>query len=102
MFQSNSCRFKIRILRILQDGFVLYSPGHTCATLLLASGENPKKVADRLGHSSVRTTLDTYSRVLPEMERSTSDKLEEMLYLAVGTHLAHKREKGNRLIALSY
>lgn len=63
-----------------KEGFVLYSLRHTCATLLLASGENPKKVADRLGHSSVRTTLDTYSHVSAEMERSSSEKLSAMLY----------------------
>lgn len=65
----------------LQDeGFVLYSLRHTCATLLLASGENPKVVSERLGHSSVKTTLDTYSHVLPDMQRSASDRLEAMLY----------------------
>lgn len=62
------------------QGFVLYSLRHTCATLLLAAGENPKKVADRLGHSSVRTTLDTYSHVLPEIERSSAEHLGAMLY----------------------
>lgn len=61
-------------------GFVLYSLRHTCATLLLASGENPKVVADRLGHTSVKMTLDTYSHVLPDMQRSASDKLGAMLY----------------------
>jgi integrase len=66
-------------------GFVLYSLRHTCATLLLAAGENPKKVADRLGHSSVRTTLDTYSHVLPELERSAADKLGDMLYYSASS-----------------
>ncbi|MFT8319294.1 MAG: site-specific integrase [Bacillus sp. (in: firmicutes)] len=34
---------------------------HTHATLLLELNTNPKIVADRLGHSSVKITLDTYS-----------------------------------------
>lgn len=34
---------------------------HTHATLLLELKVNPKIVADRLGHSSVKITLDTYS-----------------------------------------
>lgn len=34
---------------------------HTHATLLLEMGVNPKVVADRLGHASVKITLDTYS-----------------------------------------
>jgi integrase len=72
--------------KILKDagladlGFVLYSLRHTCATLLLLSGENPKVVSERLGHSSVKMTLDTYSHVLPGMQESASDKLESMLF----------------------
>lgn len=40
---------------------------HTCATLLLAQGVNPKVVSAMLGHSSVAITLDIYSHVLPHM-----------------------------------
>jgi integrase len=61
-------------------GFVLYSLRHSCATLLLSAGENPKIVAERLGHSSVKMTLDTYSHVLPDMQQAASEKLERMLY----------------------
>ncbi len=63
-----------------KQGLVLYSLRHTCATLLLAAGENPKVVAERLGHSSIKTTLDTYSHVLPDMQKSASDRLGDLLY----------------------
>jgi integrase len=72
----------IKKAELEDEGFVLYSLRHTCATLLLASGENPKVVADRLGHTSVKMTLDTYSHVLPDMQRSASDRLGAMLYRA--------------------
>lgn len=65
---------------LASEGLVLYSLRHTCATLLLTSGENPKVVSERLGHSSVKVTLDTYSHVLPDMQKSASDRLEAMLY----------------------
>jgi integrase len=52
---------------------------HTCATLLLAANVNPKIVAERLGHASVTLTLDTYSHVLPTMQRA-ADQLEQMLF----------------------
>jgi len=58
-------------------GFVLYSLRHSCATLLLSAGENPKIVAERLGHTSVKMTLDTYSHVLPDMQQAATDKLEK-------------------------
>ena len=57
-----------------------YDLRHTCATLLLQAGENPKVVSERLGHSSVTITLDTYSHVLPHMQQSATDKLESMLF----------------------
>ena len=65
-------------------GFVLYSLRHSCATLLLSAGENPKVVAERLGHTSVKMTLDTYSHVLPDMQEAATDKLEKMLYRKFG------------------
>ena len=41
---------------------------HTHATLLLQAGVNPKVVSERLGHSSVAFTLDTYAHVMPGMQ----------------------------------
>lgn len=58
----------------------LYDLRHSCATLLLAAGENPKVVSERLGHASITLTLDTYSHVLPDMQQAATDKLEEMLF----------------------
>ncbi len=58
----------------------LYDLRHTCATLLLAAGENPKVVSERLGHASIVLTLDTYSHVLPGMQQAATDKLEAMLF----------------------
>ena len=40
---------------------------HTCATLLLAKGVNPKFVQELLGHADVGLTLNTYSHYLPSM-----------------------------------
>ena len=58
----------------------LYDLRHTHATLLLIAEENPKIVAERLGHSSVVLTLDTYSHVLPTMQKNAVEKLDKMLY----------------------
>lgn len=63
----------------------LYDLRHSCATLLLAANENPKVVSERLGHSSITLTMDTYSHVLPDMQQAASDKLERMLFTKTGT-----------------
>jgi integrase len=55
-----------------------YSLRHSCATLLLMKGANPKTVADRLGHASVVQTLDTYSHVLPHIQSDATAMLDEM------------------------
>ncbi len=60
----------------------LYDLRHTCATLLLAAGENPKIVSERLGHATIRLTLDTYSHVLPDMQKGAADKLESLVFAA--------------------
>lgn len=60
--------------------FRLYDLRHSCATLLLAAGEHPKVVSERLGHATVTLTLDVYSHVLPTMQEAASEKLEKMLY----------------------
>jgi integrase len=41
---------------------------HTSATLLLADGVHPRVVQERLGHSKIGITLDTYSHVVPSLQ----------------------------------
>jgi integrase len=49
----------------LQDEHIsLYTFRHTFATILLEERENPRIVADMMGHVKVSTTLDIYSHVV--------------------------------------
>jgi integrase len=57
----------------------LYDLRHSSATLLLAAGINAKVVSERLGHSTVRLTLDTYSHVLPSMQEEAATILGALL-----------------------
>lgn len=57
----------------------IHSLRHTHATLLLKAGVNPKIVQERLGHSSIRETLDTYSHVIPTMQKETAIKFEKLM-----------------------
>jgi len=56
---------------------------HTAATLLLRAGVNPKVVSERLGHTTVSVTLDTYSHVLPDTQRDAAEALAEAVRRAV-------------------
>jgi len=55
-----------------------YDLRHTAATLLLAEGENVKVVAERLGHSSAKMTLDVYAHALPTLQRPATAKIESI------------------------
>ena len=57
----------VKISNISED-FTFHSLRHTHATLLLKQGVNPKIVQERLGHSSIKMTMDIYSHVLPDMQ----------------------------------
>ena len=52
---------------------------HTGATLLLRQGVHPKVVQERLGHATISLTLDTYSHVLPSMQKDAAGKLDAIL-----------------------
>ena len=52
---------------------------HTCATLMLAVGANPKVAQETLGHANVTITLDTYSHLLPTMQDEVAEKVNELL-----------------------
>lgn len=49
---------------------------HSHASLLLAAGVNPKIVQERLGHSQISLTLDTYSHVIPSLQESAAEKMD--------------------------
>ena len=61
------------------EGVRLHDLRHTHATLLMKLNVNPKVVSERLGHSSTRLTMDTYSHVLPGMQASAVAGLEGVL-----------------------
>ncbi len=64
---------------------------HTHATLLMKLNVNPKVVSERLGHSSTRLTMDTYSHVLPGMQASVVAGLEGVLAPKVAMSAAVSR-----------
>jgi integrase len=39
---------------------------HTCASLMHAAGRSAKEVKEQLGHSTIATTLDTYTHLFDE------------------------------------
>ncbi len=50
---------------------------HSHASMLIEMGFSPLEIADRLGHESVKTTLDTYSHLYPDKDQQLADALNK-------------------------
>jgi integrase len=57
---------------------------HSHATQLLSSGVHPKIAQERLGHSTITTTLDLYSHVTDTMQAAAAEKLDAAWRVAMG------------------
>ena len=58
----------------------LHDLRHTHATLALSAGVHPKVVSERLGHSTVSITLDTYSHAIPAMQEEAAEKVAALVF----------------------
>jgi integrase len=58
----------------------LHGLRHTFATTLLELDVNAKVVQEMLGHSTIKTTMDTYSHVLPNMQKSAAEHINAALF----------------------
>nr|DAE70695.1 MAG TPA: Integrase [Caudoviricetes sp.] len=58
----------------------LHSMRHTHASLLINSDVAARVIADRLGHSTTKTTLDTYSHVFAESEARAMQAVDMALF----------------------
>lgn len=68
-----------------------YDLRHTSATLSLSNGDNVKIVAERLGHSSAKMTLDVYAHAVPTLQRESAERMDTLL-IPHGGHAVDTRE----------
>jgi integrase len=59
------------------DGIRLHDARHTHATLLFKSGVSAKVIQERLGHSSVAFTMNTYAHVSPGMQKQAANQFDD-------------------------
>jgi integrase len=52
---------------------------HSCASLLLAQGVAPRVVMETLGHSTIATTMNVYSHVMPSLLQESADAMDRSL-----------------------
>jgi integrase len=58
------------------DGLTFHELRHTSAAILIAEGFHPKVIQQRLGHASVKTTMDIYGHLLKSVDAGVTARLE--------------------------
>lgn len=75
-----SREFDRRVARLQLPRITLHGLRHTWATLALRAGVHPKVVQERLGHSTIGVTLNTYSHVSAGMQSDAADKVAGLIF----------------------
>jgi len=78
---SDSFKYAARVIHydLNITDFCFHSLRHTHATMLIEQGVSPKTVQERLGHSDIKTTLQTYTHATDNMEQSAVDIIDKVM-----------------------
>ena len=82
------------VRRLGLAGIRFHDLRHTHASLLLKQGVHPKIVQERLGHSSISITLDTYSHVAPGLQEAAAAGFDAILGQGISRRLAEPAGDG--------
>lgn len=79
-YTTNSFAYVSRIIHneLGFEDFDFHSLRHTHATMLIEAGANIKDVSERLGHTSIETTLQIYTHKTKRMEKETVELFETL------------------------
>lgn len=52
---------------------------HTHASLLIKAGVHPKVISERLGHSNIGITMDTYGHLMQGMQKEAASRIDDIM-----------------------
>jgi len=81
------------------EGLTFHALRHTAAGLLIELGAHPRVIQQRLGHASIRTTLDVYGHVLPLVDSAVTGQLGELLESSRGLTAASGQDTASAPVA---
>lgn len=85
----------------LPEGLRFHDLRHTCAAVLIGQDWNPKQIQQRLGHSSIRTTLDRYGHLFEGHDARLLEGLDDGFREAsLRTNADQKRTAGDSVTFL--
>ena len=67
---------------------------HTFASILIATGHNPKYIQSQMGHASINITMDLYGHLMPEVHRGAAKRSEDFVF---GHEMILEKKKSTRL-----
>ena len=71
-------RFQQTLRRAALPRMRFYDLRHTHASLLIAERVHPKKIAERLGHASIKLTMDLYGHLFEGSDRESADRMQKI------------------------
>ncbi len=72
---------------------------HTHVAMLIADGQSPRYIADRLGHQSTRTVLDVYGHLYDDLDEAAMEGLERLR--SEGQAGARKGLSGSTVVSMN-
>lgn len=60
------------------EGLTFHGPWHTAIAFMIALGDQATVIQKRMGHASIRTTMDVYGHLLPSTDEAVADGLERL------------------------
>ena len=79
------------------EGLRFHELRHTAVALAVAQGAHPLAIKERLGHSSITVTMDTYGRLFPRLEEAIARGLDQVFREAAAGPLRDERGTTARL-----
>ena len=76
----------------LPAGLRFHDLRHSHASLLVARGWRPEQIKDRLGHGSIRTTIDTYGHLYDDHDAAQLDELAGEIRTATASSVGNPWE----------
>ena len=71
--------FKNTLAQLSIEDVRFHDLRHTHASLMLKQNTNPKIIQERLGHSSIMITMDTYGHLMPNMQKDAVLNFADLL-----------------------
>ena len=62
----------------LDEGTRFHDLRHSYAAMLISKGAHPRSIMERLGHSTITVTLDTYGHLFPGLEAKLDGELDAL------------------------